>query len=89
MPIEQFKSKMFDTSIAKKCRYFYPVNQGVNTEDNNSENAKQIIKKMGGDLNDPNFKMPKGLENVSLDDLISNMINDMNKQMSWSIKKVI
>lgn len=26
---------MFDTSIAKKCRYFYPVNQGVNTEDNN------------------------------------------------------
>lgn len=35
VPIEQFKSKMFDTSIAKKCRYFYPVNQGVNTEDNN------------------------------------------------------
>lgn len=53
----------------------------VNTEDNNAENAKQIIKKMGGDLNDPNFKMPKGLENVSLDDLISNMINDMNKNM--------
>ena len=53
----------------------------VNTEDNNEEKAKQIIKKMGGDLNDPNFKMPKGLENISLDDLISNMINDMNKNM--------
>lgn len=26
---------MFDTSIAKKCRYFYPVNQGINTEENN------------------------------------------------------
>lgn len=35
VPIEQFKSKMFDTSIAKKCRYFNPVNQGINTEDNN------------------------------------------------------
>lgn len=53
----------------------------VNTEDNNEEKAKQIIKKMGGDLNDPNFKMPKGLEYISLDDLISNMINDMNKNM--------
>lgn len=53
----------------------------VNTEDNNEEKAKQIIKKMGGDLNDPNFRMPKGLENISLDDLISNMINDMNKNM--------
>ena len=53
----------------------------VNTEDNNVEKAKQIIKKMGGDLNDPNFKMPEGLENISLDDLISDMINDMNKSM--------
>jgi len=53
----------------------------VNTEDNNAEKAKQIIKKMGGDLNDPNFKMPEGLENISLDDLISDMINDMNKSM--------
>lgn len=34
MPIEQFKSKMFDTSIAKKCRYFLPANQGIDTEDN-------------------------------------------------------
>ena len=35
MPIEQFKSKMFDTSSAKKCRYFVPANQGIDTEDNN------------------------------------------------------
>lgn len=53
----------------------------VNTDSKNEEKAKQVITKMGGDLNDPNFKMPKGLENVSLDDLISNMINDMNKNM--------
>lgn len=26
---------MFDTSIAKKCRYFLPANQGIDTEDNN------------------------------------------------------
>lgn len=50
----------------------------VNSEERDGEKAKQIIKKMGGDLNDPNFKMPKGLENISLDDLISIMINDMN-----------
>ena len=50
----------------------------VNTEGKDEEKAKQIIKKMGGDLKDPNFKMPKGLENMSLDDLISSMINDMN-----------
>ncbi len=53
----------------------------VNTEDNNAEKARQLIKKMGGDLNDPNFKMPKGLENMSLDDLISDMINDMGKSV--------
>lgn len=50
----------------------------VETENKDAENAKQIIKKIGGDLNDPNFKMPKGLENISLDDLISTMINDVN-----------
>ncbi|EKQ57712.1 MULTISPECIES: hypothetical protein [unclassified Clostridium] len=50
----------------------------VNTDDNNAEKAKQIINKMGGDLRDLNFKMPKGLENISLDDLMSIMINDVN-----------
>lgn len=50
----------------------------VNTEDDTAEKAKQIIVKMGGDLRDHNFKMPKGLENVSLDDLMSTMINDIN-----------
>jgi hypothetical protein len=53
----------------------------VNSVDRDSEKAKQIIKKMGGDLNDPNFKMPEGLQNISLDDLISNMINDMGENM--------
>ena len=51
----------------------------VNTDDKNAEKAKQVITKMGGDLNDPNFKMPKGLENISMDDLVSNMINSMDK----------
>jgi len=49
----------------------------VNTEDKNAEKVKQVIAKMGGDLNDPNFKIPKGLENISLDDLMSTMINDL------------
>ncbi|AWK51979.1 hypothetical protein DIC82_13590 [Clostridium beijerinckii] len=49
----------------------------VNADTKNEEKAKQVITKMGGDLNDPNFKMPKGLENISMDDLVSNMINSM------------
>ncbi|MVX66793.1 hypothetical protein GKZ28_24320 [Clostridium chromiireducens] len=54
----------------------------VNTEDNDAEKAKQIIAKMGGDLREHNFKMPQGLENVSLDDLMSIMINDINSSRS-------
>lgn len=50
----------------------------VDSEGEDDEKAKQIIKKIGGDLNDPNFKMPENFKNISLDDLIANMINDMN-----------
>ena len=35
--------------------------------------AKQIIKDLGGDLEDPNFKVPKGLENVSFEELIDKL----------------
>lgn len=52
----------------------------VDADSKDVENAKQIINKMGGDLDDPNFKMPKGLENISIDDLISTMINDVNRK---------
>ena len=51
----------------------------VNTDSKNEEKVKQVITKMGGDLNDPNFKMPKGLENISIDDLVSTMINNMDR----------
>ncbi|AQR94970.1 MULTISPECIES: hypothetical protein [Clostridium] len=53
----------------------------VNADDQNAEKAKQIIVKMGGDLNDPNFKIPEGLKNVSIDDLVTNMINNMDKNI--------
>jgi hypothetical protein len=53
----------------------------VNADDSNAEKAKQIIVKMGGDLNDPNFKIPEGLKNVSVDDLVTNMINNMDKNI--------
>jgi hypothetical protein len=35
--------------------------------------AKQIIKELGGDLEDPNFKVPKGLENVSFEEVIDKL----------------
>jgi hypothetical protein len=53
----------------------------VNTDDKDAERAKQIMAKMGGELDDPNFKIPKGLENIGLDDLISSMINDINNSV--------
>jgi hypothetical protein len=51
----------------------------VNVDDQNAEKAKQIIAKMGGELDDPNFKIPKGLENTSIEDLVTDMINNMDK----------
>jgi len=51
----------------------------VNTDSKNEEKAKQVITKMGGDLNDPNFKMPKGLENISMDDLVNTIINNKDR----------
>lgn len=51
----------------------------VNTGDLNEESVKQIIKKAGGDVDDPNFRMPEGLENISMDELISSMINEVNR----------
>ncbi len=50
-----------------------------NAGDLNEEIVKQIVQKAGGDVNDPNFRMPKGLENISMDELISTMINKMNR----------
>lgn len=51
----------------------------VNADDQNAEKAKQVIAKMGGELDDPNFKIPKGLENTSIEDLVTDMINNMDK----------
>ncbi|WP_236894555.1 hypothetical protein [Clostridium beijerinckii] len=50
----------------------------VNTDENDAERAKQIIAKAGGELDDPNFIVPSGLENIGMDDLVTNMINEMN-----------
>lgn len=52
----------------------------VNTDNKNVERAKQIMAKMGGELDDPNFIVPKGLENIGLDDLLTRMINEMNNE---------
>jgi hypothetical protein len=51
----------------------------VNVENQDAERAKQIIAKMGGELDDPNFKIPKGLENTSIEDLVTDMINSMGE----------
>ncbi|KMT21916.1 hypothetical protein [Clostridium cylindrosporum] len=45
----------------------------VETSEADAEKAIQVLKSLGGELDNPNFKIPKGLENVSIDDIISNM----------------
>lgn len=42
----------------------------VDVNDKDVDNAKNIIKDMGGTIDDPNPKIPKGLDNISEDALI-------------------
>ncbi|OPJ63011.1 hypothetical protein [Clostridium oryzae] len=42
----------------------------VDVNDKDVDNAKNIIKDMGGTMDDPNPKIPKGLDNISEDALI-------------------
>lgn len=42
----------------------------VEGNNKNIENAKHIISSMGGTTEDPNGKIPKGIENISEDALI-------------------
>lgn len=41
----------------------------VETNFKNAKNAKSIMENMGGTLDDPNVKTPKGLENIDLEDI--------------------
>lgn len=45
----------------------------VNVEENDISRVKQIIEDLGGDLNDPNFKVPEGLENVSFEEVVDKL----------------
>ena len=42
----------------------------VNVNDENIENAKTIITSMDGTIDDPNIKIPGGLDNINEDELI-------------------
>lgn len=42
----------------------------VEASDGNVENAKKIISSMGGTTDDPNVRIPEGLENIDQDALI-------------------
>lgn len=48
----------------------------VEAKDGNAENAKEIIRRMGGTTEDPNGQIPKGLENIDEDDLILKNLRD-------------
>lgn len=48
----------------------------VEAGDKNTENAKNIISDMGGTTDDPNGKMPKGLENINEDALLLKNLKD-------------
>ncbi|KOA18075.1 hypothetical protein CLHOM_35260 [Clostridium homopropionicum DSM 5847] len=42
----------------------------VEAKDRDTENAREIIRRMGGTTEDPNGGIPRGLENIDEDDLI-------------------
>lgn len=48
----------------------------IEGNDSNIENAKNIISSMGGTTDDPNGRIPKGLENISEDALILRNLED-------------
>jgi hypothetical protein len=45
----------------------------VETDDDNVEKVENIIKNLGGELNNPNFKVPKGLDNVSFEEVVDKL----------------
>lgn len=49
----------------------YKVIVDVNEKD--IERAKEIITSMGGELKDPNFKIPKGLDNISFEEIVEKL----------------
>lgn len=49
----------------------------VETEEDGISQAKEIIRKKGGDLENPNVGMPKGLENVGLEEVILSHIEEI------------
>lgn len=48
----------------------------VDTDEKNAENAKNIIDSMGGTMNSPNAKIPKGLENVNEGEFLIRKLNN-------------
>ncbi|GKX68234.1 hypothetical protein [Inconstantimicrobium mannanitabidum] len=48
----------------------------VEVNDGNIENAKQVIKDMGGTTDDPNARIPKGLDNINEEALILSNIKE-------------
>lgn len=48
----------------------------VEAADGNEENVKNTIRSMGGSTDDPNNKIPKGIENISEDELILKNLRD-------------
>ena len=48
----------------------------VEADDRNIEDAKNIINSMGGTTDDPNGRIPKGLDNISEDALILKNLED-------------
>lgn len=47
----------------------------VEVNENNLSNAKKIIEEIGGTIEDPDVKIPKGLENIDFDDINADTLN--------------
>ncbi|MDP4089896.1 MAG: hypothetical protein Q8930_11580 [Bacillota bacterium] len=56
----------------------YRVTAEVDEKD--EKRVRQMLNDMGGDLRNPNFKMPEGLDNISTDEVISRVLSEANDE---------
>jgi len=45
----------------------------VSANEKDKEKVNSIIKNLGGELENPNFKLPEGLENISFEEVIEEL----------------
>lgn len=52
----------------------------ANVDEKDEQRVRQILNDAGGDLRNPNFQMPEGLDNISTDEVIGRVLAEANDE---------